>query len=407
MTIINQLLYAEFEGVSFLCPSDSVDRGKKVVYHEYPNSDVRYIEELGKLPPTFNLTAIIHGPDAINRRFLLEGKLEKEGRGLLVHPIYGRINVVATTFSISSNQTDIGKFVFQIVFSQSRENITPLPQTPTAAEVSSRAELAREKINDALENTYKPPSTVSNFVAAKNTAENIFRAVKGSVDTVADKTAEGAANFSRQYRNVTNNISSIVSSAQEIRQNITTFYAAMLDAPVFVEQLIDAFDNLLEYPLTVATTSTLTNNQFERQQNDIALIEHMKINALIGSYESKSHKDFVTDDNLTIARQALDDYFKELFTQTNNDIERIGFTSIANDPEVIAAISDLRTTARQVFDDKEKVVFRIVDISPGKTSIALATYRYYGNLELIQQMVDLNPNINCANFNSTIKALSQ
>lgn len=407
MTVFERLLKASFEGIEFLCPSESVDRGKKVVYHEYPNADIRYVEEFGKLPPTFNLPAIVHGDDAINRRFQLENKLEQRGQGLLVHPIYGSINVIATTFSVSSDDTEVGRFNFNIVFTQSRENITPSPTTPTAADVSSKAAIAREKINDAFENAYTKPNSVFNYDSIIDTAGDVFDAVKDSLNGVVELSADGSAAFDRQYRNITNSITRIVSDAQEIRQNITTFYAAYLDAPVFVEQLKNAWDNLLDYPFTVPTSSPKTTNQSQRQQNEIALIEHMKINALIGSYESKTATDFLTDDDLTLARQELDEYYKEAFTETNDSIEKIGLISIANDDDVKTAISDLRVVSRRVFDDKEKAIFRVVNIADNLSSMSLITYRYYGDLELIEKLIDLNSDVNSYHFNNPIKALSE
>lgn len=397
---------ASFENVQFLVETESVERGKKYTLHEYPNSDQRYAEELGTSPSIFSITAIVYGEDAINRRLRLESALEKKGMGLLVHPIYGRVRVMALNFSVSSDQTTIGFFTFNIRFARSLENITATPATPTANELSGKANIARNAVNDALERVYAEPRSSFNYNQIIDTTQGVLDEVNDRVRVITDLSSKGASNFNRTYRAFTNGITRIVASAQEMRTNLTDFYAAALDAPVFVEQLGAAFDNLLEYPLTVPVSSPLTVEQSERKQSDLTVVEHMKITSLIGAYESKVHTDYTTDDELTADRKNLDTNYRSLLTDTNNQISEVELTSLANDPEVRSTMADLRVTARKIFDEKEKAVFRIVEINPGRGSMSLTCFRYYGSLDNLTKLTDLNPSISHANFYEIMKALA-
>lgn len=399
-------LRAKFENVYFLIESESVERGKKYVLHEFPNSDQRYAEELGSAPPIFPLKAIVHGIDAIERRIRLENALEKKGVGKLVHPIYGEINVMALNFTVSSDQTEIGVFKFDIRFATSLENITASPDTATASEASGKANTARNAVNDALEKVYKTPRSSFNYESIITTTQGVLDEVNDRIRTVVDLSSKGASNFSRTYRAFTNGITRIVSSAQEMRVNLTDFYAAALDAPVFVQQLNAAWDNLLEYPLNINKSTALTREQSERRQSDLVVTEHMKLIALIGSYESKAHMDYTTDTELALDRKLLDTNYRSLMTDSNNQISDVGLNSIANDADVRDSMADLRTTARRVFDNKEKAVFRVVEINPGRSSMALACFRYYGSLDNIAKLTDLNPSISHANFYEVMKALT-
>lgn len=407
MSLLEKYNPASYRGIDFLVPNERANRGKKIIAHEYPNSDDRYAEELGKIPPIFSVTAIIHGDDAINVRIRLENALEQSGLGLLVHPIYGRVMVKAGPFTVSSDQTEIGQFSFDIQFYTSRENVTPEPDIPTNLTVSGLGLDARTAAGDRLQSLYKEPSISTVFDSVVATVQDVFDTVHSSISSVVDKTTAGAAAFDRVYRSVTRNISSIVSSAQTLRDNLTLFYDTALDVPALVDQLGDAWNNLIDYPFTVSTTSPLTSYQFERDQNNYAITEHLKLIALANSYESQVYTDFTTDSKLFTTIERLNDVYTDFFKSQNEDITTIGLDSIADDPTVRAAYESLRVAARKVFDEKEKIVYRIVDIKPGLSSMALANFRFYGNLDLIDQMTSLNELINVANFNQIIKALTE
>lgn len=406
MSLIEKLHPASFRNVGFLVSTESVSRGKKTVMHEYPNSNDRYVEELGKLPPTFSITAIVHGSDAINQRLRLENVLEEPGLGLLVHPIYGRLNVKSLNFSVSSSQTEVGQFTFEIEFAQSRENITPEPTAPTNSAISNLAADAREKADAALESVYTPPSNPSVFNSFVDTFQNVMDSVNDEIKKVVDLSTTGAATFDRVYRTITRNISSVVVSAQTLRDNVTLFYDAALDAPVFVDQLESAWNNLLDYPLTIATSSATTPDQQQREQNNTAIVEHLRLTALANSYESKVYKDYTTDDNLTAARAQLNESYNSQLKSENETIAEVNLISLANDQELRSSFATLRTNARRVFEEKEKAVFRVVNITPGRSSMALTSYRYYGSIELLDQLIELNESTNSSGFNEQIKALT-
>ena len=406
MSLLEKLHPASFRSVSFLVSTESVRRGKKTVIHEYPNSDQRYVEELGKLPPTFSITAIIHGDDAIDQRLRLENALERPGLGLLVHPVYGNLNVKSLNFNVTSNQTDVGIFTFDIEFATSRENITPEPDAATDTTISSLAAAAKTTINDKLQILYKTPATPNIFDSAIEKTNGIFKGVHDTINTVVDKTTAGAAGFDRVYRSVTRNISTVVSSAQKLRDNATLLYDTALDVPLFVDQLAAAWNNLLDYPLTVPTSSAITADQAERYQNDNAIVEHMKLTSLANSYESSAYTDYATDVDLFAATERLNDVYVDFFKTKITEMQDVGIESIAGDQDVRAAFAELRATAKKVFDEKEKAIYRIVDVRPGMTSMALMAYRFYGDINLLDQLITLNESISAANFNETIKALT-
>jgi len=84
----------------------SPNLGRKTAVHDFVNSGSRYVEDLGNSPKIFNIEAEIVEQtwSAYQRKKkALEKVLNTAGIIKLVHPTYGKQNVVATVNSISEN----------------------------------------------------------------------------------------------------------------------------------------------------------------------------------------------------------------------------------------------------------------------------------------------------------------
>ena len=397
---------ASFRGVSFLVNTETVERGKKVVLHEYPNSDVRFAEELGKIPPTFRIEAIIHGEDVISQRLRLENALEASGQEKLVHPVYGELDVMVLDFSVTSNQTSFGEIRFSINFAQSRLNVSPAPTVTSETAVTKAAEDARTELDADLEDKFEVPDTVQNFTAITDKATELWESTQDSINAVVDLVSEKAATFNRVVRTSVNNVFSIVQSAADLKDSVSLIIDTALDTARSPEQLLAAWTSLLSTPLfPIGNTNTLQQTQKER--NNALLSEHMRLTALANTYEATIYTNFNTDVELEAAKSFLDDNYIEYLFRVIDDLKEDNVISITGTQAVRIAFANLRNIAQKVFDEKEKAVFRIVNITPGNTSMALTAYRYYGNLDFIDFLTTLNLNVNNANFNEEIKALSQ
>ncbi len=59
MTTLIELKTAKYKGVEFLFEDMSTTGGNRLIKYNFPGSDKQAIERQGRLPRTFNLTAII------------------------------------------------------------------------------------------------------------------------------------------------------------------------------------------------------------------------------------------------------------------------------------------------------------------------------------------------------------
>lgn len=116
MSLLDKYLTASYRGVEFQFTRESTTQGRKIVTHEFVNSDRRIDEDLGAFPPIFTLSAFVHGEDAFAKRDKLRRALETPGQGSLIHPTRGRVLVTAKQYSISSNANSVGRIDFQLTF---------------------------------------------------------------------------------------------------------------------------------------------------------------------------------------------------------------------------------------------------------------------------------------------------
>ena len=128
---------ASFRGISFDVPEDSTNFGRRVQTHEYPGKDEPGHEDTGQTPQSFNLTAVITGPDFYSKAKTFEDALKQIGPGKLIHPYYGEMDVVVKSNVTRSHSTqNIGEITFRIEFEKYGKPVFPQPVKNTAVNIS-------------------------------------------------------------------------------------------------------------------------------------------------------------------------------------------------------------------------------------------------------------------------------
>lgn len=409
MPTIEQLQPASFRGIGFLVNAETKAGGKKTVTHEFVNSNKRFTEELGKLPPSFTIEAIvtdsiglspgIQGPQrpavsALQRRFDLERVLDLSGLGTLIHPIYGSIEVKSTTYSVSSNQTRVGEFRFSINFEISEEKTSYIAPLPGPSLVSKLAEETRTALDNGLEAAYKDPSLPGNLTAAASKMDDVYSNVSDAVLAVKEPLLSPYAAFTSFVTNARASVFITVQRASALKESLKAMYSsalALVDTP---QDLYDAWKSLLDFGFLDLEGKTNTVPRQEEESNRQRLNEHTQTTALVNLYEAAAYRNYDTDSDLDAAQETLDDAYIQL-------------ADLSLDADTRNALASLRATTRKVFNQKEQNIWRVVTISPGLSSMALIAYRYYGSLDNLDRIEGLNPGINHANFNEDILAVSR
>lgn len=127
--LLRDLQRASFRGVPFLVPSDETSEGRTTLDHLYPDSNFRYAEDNGGIPPKFKISAIVAEPNLPAKLRALRNALTAQGPGTLKHPWCGSQFVqVDGDYSIKRSDKTSGHVELEIKFL-----VTGPPQFPRLA----------------------------------------------------------------------------------------------------------------------------------------------------------------------------------------------------------------------------------------------------------------------------------
>lgn len=121
MAILDGLLPGSFRGVPFLIKSSTVSGGRKQVVHEFPNSDKRFVEDLGLENETIDLTLTVPTRSYFTLRDSLKAAFERKGYGTLVHPLYGIRQVAVISYAVDESLDSLGSVDIKVTFKQGQE----------------------------------------------------------------------------------------------------------------------------------------------------------------------------------------------------------------------------------------------------------------------------------------------
>lgn len=149
MNWTSSLRPASFRGVSFGVLGSQKEFGRRVITHLFPLRDQPFHEDMGRDTRAFSIDAFVVGADVVARARRLEAALEQKGPGLLVHPYYGTITVVAlksaTTFAAFEGRVAR----IQMAFEETGGAAMPAGILNTVAALLSAAGIAVSSVLDA------------------------------------------------------------------------------------------------------------------------------------------------------------------------------------------------------------------------------------------------------------------
>lgn len=411
MQVFEQLQAASFKGFSFLVGSETVESGKKIAVHEYPNSDKRFVEELGTLPRTFSFPAIVHGDISLRLRF--EDLLREEGLGTLVHPIYGTVEVIAGPYSVTSNQTRVGEFVFDITFYVSETNITPAVESTSKAQITSQVDTVSSATGDALVSKYVEPTFANSILDARDKVDAFFATMEQQAAALTSPITSNLSAFNSLMASFRGGVTGIVQTAANLRLALDDTFLEFSNLVNLPAELADAWESIIDFGFEDEPISNTTVKRAEISSNRATINDYVQVQALARSYEASVYTTFQTDDQLTEDKTGIEDNFQRIVVANADPSIEVAAGEIAtaekivSDPDTRTALHALRALYLDASNQLAQNVWRVVDIAPGKTSLFLTTYRYYGDDDNLTLLQTLNPGVNQAGHTEVIKAVTR
>lgn len=395
MTIINQLYTASFRGVSFLVRDSSTDAGRKTVTHEFPNADRRYVEDLGQLQTTYNLTAIITGVGAsyIQRRDALIAELEKPGIGQLVHPFFGTVEVTPKPYNLTEKDSELGRAIFRLTFQRSQNNIFPDATVSNLARVETLTDNAIETLNGNITDVFDVDLAFpNNFTDAKNILSDITQSFNNNTLSF-NRIRENINPFNDVIQQFTADQNTLVSNPDQLSPRLNNLFEetdGIINTP---ENKINTYKKFFDFNDDLEPVRQNTAGRIQRQRNRDILKDGVQTNALIRGYQASPEIDYRNIRQLDSVQNTLENQYQKL--QQSNVLNT----------ETKESLQDLRNQNR-VFNETERLnTNKITTANIKRQPASVLSYRYYGSTNNTNNIVDLNDIRNNAFTEGTIDIL--
>lgn len=399
-TLTSQMLQGSFKGVPFGVHSEEFSAGRKIVMHEFLNSDDRFVEDLGKIPPKISFPAFVHGLDFRDKATRLETVLNEEGVGRLVMPTFGAWDVFALPYKKTASQKGIGEIKFSLEFAVGRIEPSPVSAITDEQEVFSLGDTARQDIQTAFIELWQVPKDADNIAMAQSdllaTAQTAFNSFK---DIVPSENLENmqrnitlfetsSPSFVRNATALANNLIGGTPTTTGLWQEISLglskgigidnllqlsdFGSVILkDSDILRGAFISEGENI---PLWNPTTA----GRIERNNNRLALVNVNRIASLVTSYEVAASSIYSTSEDINSVRLALEANHETLMRDDTIDPD-----ILQSNDKVRDSVENLRIASLNVLEQKEQQVFKIdsIDIQRASSSLVQAYALYADGLK--------------------------
>jgi prophage DNA circulation protein len=392
MNRTDKLLPASFKGIPFLVRNEVLSEGgRRIILHEYPNSSQRYVEDQGKLPPKFSVTAFVSGEDFLERAEQLERALQEKGKGRLVMPTFGAKKLFAMPYRKDASQREVGEIRFELEFVEGRTTSGPSKSLKNSQTVFTQGDNARSLLESSLDTAWIEPEDSSNVITAQFDLEQFVDSI-----SILTTVVSNVADIDSTTNYIKSNLASLVRTGEDLAASFVgdlwQKVSVGLSGGQAIETLIELtkFGSELSLSLSdIKNASSLdlddedsddiplwdetTALRITRNQNRLSLINTGRVAALVTAYEQAADKTYDTDEEIDSIREALEKEHQRLMRVDTEDS-----TLIQSDPDIRRAVEDIRLSVLDVLDQKEQSVFKLTNITSnvpvGSFSLTYALY---------------------------------
>lgn len=421
-----RLFPASFRGVEFLARVESQpEAGRKSVLHEYPNSDQRFVEDLGQVVPVFTMDAFVSGDLWRNIASDLEKELNTAGSGKLVMPTFGSRTVYPLPYTKDASQQSVGIISYRLTFAIGNPAAAPEESIPDEQLVFIVGDRSRGLLATLFAAAFAAPALINNAIVAVQDLQNGLDSMLEDLERVI--TLEFLTDFTKQIKDLGNKVAKLVTTPVDFAKEMiqgdepgvglwqTTSEGfgtgGNIDASLlfteFGEQLLESTE--IEGAAIVETVGDETSSntpywpedtqeRIDRNENRRTFVRMIRLNALIVSYEQLAAATYNTTDEINKARVKVETAYKAIMLDGAEDKDAI---QAENQMKIL--IESLRSNALAVLQQKEQEVFGLTELDYGyPISRFVLAYNLYGeqftNDELLTERSEiirgLNPDKN-------------
>lgn len=261
-----------FRGVPFYTVSHDRSGGRRAAIFEIPFAErgARF-SDVGRKARELTINALVVGPDYRNQRDALMEALEEPGAGLLIHPEYGRLNVVLTEkYRLSESFVDelgMARFSFNCIETDDDQELRQRDPAPALAEVVADGKKVAEQVwNDGV-----PITPISDLIQAcrLQCVQNILSDLTSLNNTISSA-LQVPSEYAGQIRNLADQAYKLINQPSVLVSAVMQVVEALAYASA---RVIGDEDGLEQYAVNVEAAANALTDQSQRERAIVAFAE--------------------------------------------------------------------------------------------------------------------------------------
>ena len=392
MTLFNnsKIKPASFKKAKFLFDTSNIKGGIKFAEFEYPKTDKRDIETLGKMLKKISVNCFIDCNKNYNQRDKLQKAFDNPKAGYLSLPFYKKFYGYVIEYSFNDAKNAVGntsvsfEFVEVSKYSKNKKNGKGFLAT-LKSKILGKYE---EEFDKAFANVSKYKEK---FDSAVETTKNIANKINQVASSVAGA-GDSLGDASSATNEIINSSINLVKSPKVLVQNIKTAFDNLSVAYASSKDLFKVCRNLFDINEKDRTQigNSIVSQDIRNNQNLIN--QSVKINALTLAYETSANIIYSNTQELN---------------QVIADLE-FGFSQIGSiaDRSIIDDLQALRYEAINYLNELSLSVPNVIDyevLSPAPLTKIL--FNLYGNDDNKDIIISLNNINDTSSITGIIKVL--
>lgn len=374
--LLSDLQPASFRGAAFLVPKDSFEDGRNTIDHLYPDSSLHYMEDNGKHPEEFSVTAILHGANLPAKLRRLKSALNTPGPGTLKHPYFGsKFVAVCGPYKGERTDSNSGVITLEIKFKVTGPPLTSLVSGISAV-VSSLAGSAVSALYAAFVTTY---GQVESILSSRDQIADAVTAIASSTMSAFSGSVIGSR--------LASDAAAYVDQPELLAERMEQMFQAPMDneEAYSPEQLVLAYRDVMdaagaEVDLAAAIVTTTFQLQARRQAL-MTVAQWAEVNAFILLCQSCAVRAYRTSDEVEADEADLIRRWEEI---QERDLPE----------EITRRVREIVIATSEVLRDAAVRLPNTEVIQVNRLPASLVCYMLYDTDRDQQTIVDLNPETN-------------
>jgi len=370
----DRLRPASYRDVPFFMPATGRRGGRRIVTHQFIDRNDPDFDDLGRKVRRLRVDAFVLGEDYDQVADRLEIACEREGRGILSHPHYGRLSVICKDYERrDSLERDGGLARFTIDFEQAERvpERDPRPDVPrqiddigAQLETAAAASLVEDVVVSGPEFLR---NAISNAMTQVTTALNALDVFSGPASEVAA--------FQAGVTGIINRLGSLVTAPLDLALDTLGVLGSIEDAAGNALSSLLAYQQLLDLnPVLGLGESAL---EVQANANASAVIELVRRGAARGAVKAASEVAWASFEDAIEARDLLQERLESMLLVADD-----------NSYQQLMNLSEILTRAVPPADED---LPRVTTFEPRASIPAvLLAYRLYDDVDRDGDIVDRN-----------------